>query len=452
MITQSFQKILLLLHSNEHKFTLVRDGAFSLFIRVVYVLLSFFISVLLARILGTEGYGVYAYAVALISLVTIPLEFGLPNLIVRETARGLAKQEWGHIFGVWLWTSRITLGLSFALIIGAGIIIIVNREKLSSGDLILLVYGIILVLLIAFGNLRGAALRGLNFVVSGQAPEQILAPGGYVFLILCATLISSANHFTPTLALELQAIAYAMAFVIGVWFLWRKAPAEIYHSQPVFDGRSWLSSTLPLAFTSGMSLIISRSGVVLLKILSNSSNAGVYRAADQMAFLISIVLQAMNMVIAQQIARFYVLGESNRLQKLATMSARISFLLTLPAVVVFLFFGKPLLAFLFGAEFSAGYETLAILSIGQLINASAGSVGFLLNMTGHEKDTARVFFVAAVGNILLSLLLIPRLGILGAAIASTVTMFLWNSTLLFFVYKRLGIDSSIAGLRFGDKK
>ena len=65
----------------------------------------------------------------------------------------------------------------------------------------------------------------------------------------------------------------------------------------------------------------------------------------------------------------------------------------------------------------------------------------LLNMTGHERDTALVVGMSAVANIALNLLLIPRLGLEGAAIATALGTLAWNVLLSYFVYKRLGFYS-----------
>ena len=69
----------------------------------------------------------------------------------------------------------------------------------------------------------------------------------------------------------------------------------------------------------------------------------------------------------------------------------------------------------FGAEYSAAYLPLVILSIGQLVNAGTGSVAYLLNMSGHEQDTMRVYFVAALVNAVLNFILVPKYGMFGAA-------------------------------------
>ena len=95
---------------------------------------------------------------------------------------------------------------------------------------------------------------------------------------------------------------------------------------------------------------------------------------------------------------------------------------------------------LYSPEFADSYVPLVIICFGQLINASFGSVGSLLNMTGHEKDTTKSIFVGATVNVLLNLLLTPTWGPIGAATATTVTLIVWNVIMWQKVRSRIGIE------------
>jgi len=420
---------------------LTRNGIGSLILKAAYVLLSIAITVTLARTLGADGYGVYAYVFALVSLLSIPAEFGLPNLLVRETAKAFAKQEWGMIQGVWRWAGRITGILTAVLILGAGVAAAIWGDRFSREQLLTMIWGLALVPLIALGALRGAALRGLHKVIQGQLPEQALLPGFYIVLILGAIFVASGENLTPATAMSLQVAAAALAFASGAWLLWRATPLEVRKAKPVYESRRWLSSTLPLAFIGGMQLINNRTSIIILGLFVSSAQVGIYKVADQMSVLVSLGLQAINMVVAPQFARLYTVGDKERMQKLATTSARAVLSITLPVVAIFLLFGKPLLTLVFGADFVPAYEPLSILAIGQLANSATGSVGFLLIMTGHEQDAARGIAVAAVGNVVLNLVLVPLWGTKGAALASAVTMIVWNILLWLAVRRRLEINS-----------
>jgi O-antigen/teichoic acid export membrane protein len=133
-----------------------------------------------------------------------------------------------------------------------------------------------------------------------------------------------------------------------------------------------------------------------------------------------------------------------KLQNKITLSARLIILLSLPIGIILIFFGKVFLS-IYGTDFAIGLSSLRILCIGQLVNASVGSVGLLLIMTGHERDSAWGIGLGAIANVILNFLLIPPWGIDGAAIATSSSMVIWNIILMWFVWKRLGIFSTALG-------
>lgn len=147
------------------------------------------------------------------------------------------------------------------------------------------------------------------------------------------------------------------------------------------------------------------------------------------------------MIIMPQMSRLYAAGDMEALQRLATTSARWILLAGLFAATVLTLFGNLFIAFIFGRIYETAYPALIILTVGQLFNAAFGSVGVLLNMSGHERDTLIGVAIACSMNIALNFVLIPPLGILGAAIATASTLVLWNILLWRKVKKRLDISS-----------
>ena len=110
-------------------------------------------------------------------------------------------------------------------------------------------------------------------------------------------------------------------------------------------------------------------------------------------------------------------------------------------MVLFAVVGEWLLVTLFGSEFGGAYWPLLILGLGQLANAGFGATAMLLNMTGFERDVTRVVAIAAGLNVGLNLALIPFFGVIGAAVATSVSLLFWNVWLWQVVRWRLGVSS-----------
>jgi O-antigen/teichoic acid export membrane protein len=183
-------------------------------------------------------------------------------------------------------------------------------------------------------------------------------------------------------------------------------------------------------------IVNNQTDVIMLGLLADPKDVGLYRVAQRGSELIIFSLTAVNMAIAPTVSQLYVQGDFERLQRIFSKSVRWIMVFSLPMALVLIFGGQYILRYVFGAEFVSGRNALAVLACAQLVNAGMGSVGLILNMTGHEKDTARVLLMTAVLNILLNALLIPLYGILGAALATGFSLVLWNVVLHILVYRR----------------
>lgn len=111
---------------------------------------------------------------------------------------------------------------------------------------------------------------------------------------------------------------------------------------------------------------------------------------------------------------------------------------------VILTFGRPLLS-LFGDGFEAGYGIMFILAIGLLARAAVGPAERLLNMLGERKQCAFVYASAFAINLILCVLLIPRLGIEGAAVATSTALVAESIMFYCVARRRLGLHMFIVG-------
>lgn len=420
-------------------------AAGSLVLRLSNAGISLGISILLARLLGPDGYGVYAFAFAVVMLLALPTQAGLPTLLVREVAHYEAAEEWGRMRGLLRWSNRAVAVLVVLIGGGAIVAILAMGERLAPEKSQTLLWALGLLPLFALGNLRGAALRGLRRVIQGQLPEFLIRPGLFALSLIALILLDETRlgvmELTPSLAMALHAGAAFLAFSVGVWQLRRVLPDSTRRSPPSYQAREWLRSLLPLTLLTGVALINSQMDIVLLGLLASTKDVGVYRVAWSASSPIVFALTAVNLVLAPHLAHAHSKGDTAALQRLATWSARVAAAVAVPAALLLIAVGGPIVGFVYGRQFMAGGTALAILAVGQLCNAAAGSVGTILNMTGNERDTLLGVGSAAVVNLILNLVLIPRLGITGAALATMTSLIIWNAILVARVRRRVGITS-----------
>jgi len=196
---------------------------------------------------------------------------------------------------------------------------------------------------------------------------------------------------------------------------------------------------LPLLIVAGFQIVLSRTDVVMTGAILGAEEVGLYNAAARTGSLVSFVLAAFNAIGAPMISEYWSTGDTDRLEQTVTFIIRWTFWSSLALVLGMFFTGEMVLS-LFGDDFVAAYWVLMIVALGQLVNACAGPVGYLMALTGHERVAARVYGITAFINIPLNYTLILYVGLEGAAISTAITMGMWNIWLGYEAKKHTGIN------------
>lgn len=419
---------------------LVRAVAGSGAIQLAGMLVTFLVGIQLARGLGVDGYGYYGIAMAVIGLVGIPGEFGVPQLVTREVAAAAARHDPPRLFGVIRWANRmaVTIALPAAGVAALGGYLLLGRGSSPVAWAIML--GAPIIPLVALTKIRGSALQGLHQVVLGQMPIILLRP--LIFAMLLLALFALIPGAGAPEAMALNAVTAAAALVVShLWLrarLPRPRPTELVEA-----GRSWLGSSIPMALSDGMRLMRGQLAVLLMGLLVGAADVGLFRTAVSVAVMVAMPGTLLMTITTPLMTRLNTEGATERLQKLATSSARAqlagTLLLSLPLMVA----AEPLLGIVFGRDFEAAAVALQILCAAWVCSSAFGLAAILLNMTGNERRVTRAMAWTLGINAIALVLLVPRWGDIGAAAATALSML--ASSLLNWHDARqiLGIDTSI---------
>ncbi len=242
------------------------------------------LTILLARVLGAGGYGLYTYVFSLVAVLAIPAQSGLPILVLRETANAHATEEWGIMRGIWRWANGAVGVISLVLALGAGAVALTLASRFTPTQLATFAWGLLLIPAIALGNLRGASLRGLQHVVVGLLPEFVVRPGLMVTFVAAAfCLLLFPRKSTPSepghgpvrvgrsFGLRLRTLP-GLADLPGPL---RSQP------EPVYRGRSWLAALAPLSVLAAANAINQQAGILILGVFGSPGDVGTYRVAVQ---------------------------------------------------------------------------------------------------------------------------------------------------------------------------
>jgi O-antigen/teichoic acid export membrane protein len=167
-------------------------------------------------------------------------------------------------------------------------------------------------------------------------------------------------------------------------------------------------------------------------------DVAIYSAAAATSGLVTFPLYAVSALSAPKFAALHAQQRQFDLQALVADVVRWTFWPSLAIALILIAFG-PIVLRLFGPGFEQGYVALLILTLGQLVNAFAGPVASLLNMTGHQVVTARVLSASAIFCVAFGLAFTRIWGSVGTAIVFSGAMVLWNAWLAMFVVRKLEI-------------
>ena len=396
---------------------------------------GFVTALLLARFLGREDYGLYAFSFAWAGLLAVLATIGVDRFLVRGIAVYEVQKKWQLMKGLLQRSNQLVLLTSMTIAVGGCVVAIAWLSPSLRGPFCV---AMLLVPLTALTLLRQGAMQAFGQVVTGQLPEYLIRPllilGGIGLLRLL-----TPDILTPTAALGVSVAAAATAFIVGTAWLLRALPPDLRQVRPAYATREWVRASLPMMLITGAWILNTYIGTLVTGTLKGPSDAGVYNVVQTGASVVVLFLVAANMPLAPAVARLQAIGDRRQLEHLTERMAWTGFLMSAPVCAALAIFPDFFLG-IFGDDFRTGATALTIVALGQLVNAAAGPSGTVLIMTGHERIAVRAVGAGALVNLVLAIVLVPLLGVTGAAIAFASSLVMWNVALVLIARRRLGVN------------
>lgn len=425
---------------NDAKPVLSRAAAAVFGAKVVGSGLALGCQILLARILGADSFGYYAYALACISLLLLAVTTGLDKGALRFVASYLARKEPGLLRGYVAFAHRRVLLVSIGIGIGAVALLSLCHRSLGHEFALTTLAACFLLPTRAMAEVSGACLQGLRRVVLARV---VLEVGRPLMLIVGVALgyFYARDSFNAPYAMAVHVAAYVCAASLLAMFLSARIRDRIPGATRSYRKKEWSRVSWQLALIGGLHLVVLQTDVLMIGVLNDTTQSGIYGVASKVASLAVFGLMAGNAIVAPMIAELFAKEKMAKLQVLVTFAVRATSGVTLLLTVGILVFKVTILR-AFGTAFVSADSALSILLVGQVVNAVMGPVGLLMTMTAHQTLAAKVIGSCALMNIVLNMALIPRWGIEGAALATTISMTTWNLILAVMSRRKLGLRSS----------
>ena len=393
----------------------------------------------LARWLGVTAYGTYTYVIAWSGLLAIAAGMGFPTLVLRVLPDYSIREDWGRVRGM-LATSLVGTVLIGAVIALLGITLVLSlgwQSKASVPDSVL---GFVMVPLLALMAVQQEMFRSFRRIGLAYTPSLLLRPS--LVILGGACVLAFGHQLDSSVALALTATATVFVIGLQAWRFRRVVGPIVLSARPVYEQRIWIKAALPLLLVSGFVIILQQADIVMVGAILGDRAAGLYGAAAKTASLVGLILIAVNAIGVPMLSALFAQDRHKDLQQLASAIAAWAFW---PSCLLSIILATcaPLVLSTFGPAFASAEWQLRVLLVGQIVNAAAGSVGWLMLLSGRQNVAAWVYGWVALIHVVLLAVVIPIFGTLGAAAVTTLTMSLWNVWLHAAVVRDLNIHPSI---------
>jgi len=435
-----------------------RGGAFSLIGAVVSALFGFLLVVVVTRGLHTLGSGVFFAAVAVFTILSNVGELGADTGLVRTISRYRAT---GRIDDL-----RPVLSAALVPVLAVGTVLAAlmfafapqlahtfMRGAHGETGIVYLRVMAPFVPLAAASTVALAGTRGFASVVPVVAINGIGRP---VSRVLLGVLVIGLGMGSLAVAAS-WALPVAVAFVLGLRILYRQLRqaehtlgrrAKYPRPLPELAGEFWRFAA-PRGMAAVFEITLLWLNVLMVGALASARDAGIYAAASKFVTTGTFVLEASRLAVAPRISALLSRRRESHAEELMQTATGWVIAASWPIYLVLAAFA-PVVLRIYGHDFVAGGVALTVMSLAVLVNLGTGNVQTVLLMAGKSSWNLFNMISALAINAGLGLLLIPRHGVAGAAIAWSAGMIFDNAASVVEVRMLLGLRTvGPRGMRVG---
>ena len=418
----------------------------SLVMKLLNVPMQMLVGIVIARQLGPSEFGSYSFVIAAVSLLLIPAQMGFPSYLVRMVSVYNHSGAFGHLRGL-IRSAYAAVALMSLGITGLAYLLVstfnLAPEGLSPSAIGL---GLVLIPLLALAGTTSGVLTGFEKVVLSQFSGEVVRTG-VLLLLLGLLAVSGATNWFAADAVGVNVAATAVALVIALVLARRQTRAVRAGVAPVNEVKVWLAGALPFLMLAGAQVVNYYADLMMLTYMTSPRDAGLYRAAVQVADGMGMVLFAIAAAITPTLVALQTSGDWSRIRRLLVASHRVGTVLVAGIALAVWAFAPEVLELLYGAPYAAGSGALRLLVIGKAMYSTVAFGGVALSMLGEAGAASRITAGAVVLNVSLNALLIPRAGINGAAAATLISEFVLSGACIGWMFHLWGYDFSALGIR-----
>ncbi len=397
--------------------------------RAISLAINFAVQVLIVRHLSQAGYGAFAYALSLVAVGEAVVTFGLDRAITRFVPMYEERGDYGRMLGTLIMVVGFVLAVGLALVL-----LVIGLQGWLAGSVLkdpMLVSVIVILVALAPIQAYDGVLIGMFAVLANARAiffrKHILGPA--LRLVVVGVLVTTAGD------VHLLAAGYVAAGGLGValytFMLWRVLQrrgllSHFDRATLSFPIREVLTFTVPLLSSDLVYVVMNASDAVLLEHFRGADAVAALRVVQPAAMMNQLVFTSFALLFTPLASRLFARGDRQGVNELYWRTAAWMAVFSFPIFALTFANAGPLTVALYEPRYAQSGTYLALFALGYYFNVALGFNGLTLKVYGRLRYIVLLNLAAAVVNVGINLLLIPRYGALGAAIGTTTTLVVHN--------------------------
>ena len=423
--------------------SLLRSSGFVVGLRVSGAIFGILTQFLLARFLGADEVGLFFVVLGLASILSIICTLGYPMLVPRIAAEASVETDSSKLSSfmlqAWLDSGVMCLFLIFLMMIIAWIVF-----SNSVSFHMIMVFAALNLPGFVLLRLNGALANALKYFDLGFLPDIFVRP----FLLLAVVLVLSISisQMSIEIILFVHAVTAIILAFVQFFLLRDRTDLQVFSIKARAGSnkklrQDWRHRAPPMIIIALFTNVFADLDIVITRLYLNDAETGIFGVCLKISLFIGFAIQVIYQLILRDTADALHIGDDKELQMVINRANFLTLLSSVIATIIILVFGKELLGF-FGAPFQIGYESLVLLMFAQVVRAAMGPASQILTLTGHERSCWPVFLSCMVLLFVGNLVLIPWIGLAGAALTVVIVYAMWSIWMALLVREKLGVTTS----------
>jgi len=414
--------------------SIIGKGTTYLFVAVVInYFIGFFFRVFIAQTLGAEALGIVALMLMFIGIFGIIFNLGLSGAVTKYIASFLAKKKEVDI----LYSTG--LKMVFVLTLTGSVVLFMISEYLAVG-VFKSPFAVFPFQLTSIALFFQAIQTFFKSCSSGYqrlgniAITDVFERGSNLVIVILLVYLGF-GIMGPVYSILLS---FVIALLVS-WVLFRHIAKLSLSGFDSNIARMLFKFGIPMAVAGGAAMVFSWADSFIIGVFLDVENVGFYSAAVSLYIFLGGIVGALATALFPAFSTIEAVRDKKMMREVINRSLKYTIYLILPASFGLFMLSGPTIRILFGGDFYSAVLPLQILVFGSLFLAVSRICYSFIAGTGDPASYTRYMIFSGIINIILNVILIPLYGLVGAAIATTISLFILFLLTIVFVHKRIGI-------------